>query len=107
MLVAIVTVEQKSIWKKAGAVFACMILIFMGYQSGRQQYRFLKSQNEGMEQYMQGLVELYDYVDSHPECNYLMDSFSFSYYMGRYWIIDLTDLIITWYQVRGFPIVRS
>ena len=60
MLVAIVTVEQKSIWKKAGAVFACMILIFMGYQSGRQQYRFLKSQNEGMEQYMQGLVELYD-----------------------------------------------
>lgn len=82
MLVAIVTVEQKSIWKKAGAVFACMILIFMGYQSGRQQYRFLKSQNEGMEQYMQGLVELYDYVDSHPECNYLMDSFSFSYYMG-------------------------
>ena len=35
-----------------------------------------------MEQYMQGLVELYDYVDSHPECNYLMDSFSFSYYMG-------------------------
>lgn len=61
---------------------ACLVLIFMGYQSGRQQYRFLKLQNDGMEQYMYGLWELNDYCDSHPDRRYLMDSFSSSYYMG-------------------------
>lgn len=82
MLVAIVVEEKKAVWKKVGAALMCLILIFMGYQSGRQQYRFLKIQNEGMEQYMHGLMEINDYCDRCPERKYLMDSFSTSYYMG-------------------------
>ena len=82
LLSAIVAAEKKAVWKRAGAVLACLVLIFMGYQSGKQQYRFLKLQNDGMEQYMYGLWELNDYCDSHPDHRYLMDSFSSSYYMG-------------------------
>ncbi|MBR1477782.1 MAG: hypothetical protein IJ608_07465 [Lachnospiraceae bacterium] len=59
-----------------------MMLLLASFRTGRQQYRYLKQENEGQEIYMQGLYELTDYCDSHTENKYLIDGNAVTYYHG-------------------------
>ena len=82
ILLLVVHTEKKKLWKGICTLAVGAVFFTMCYQSCRQQYRFLQPQNEGMKQYMQGMWEINDYCDSHPDQKYLLDSLSLSYYSG-------------------------
>lgn len=83
ILLVVVHTEKKKVWKGICALVAGVVFFAMCFQTGRQQYRFLQPQNVGMKLYMQGMWEINDYCNRHPERKYLLDSFSVSYYSGN------------------------
>lgn len=82
LVVALLMAEDRALWRKAVILAAAGIFCILCFQSGRQQYRFVHSQNEGMEQFMPGFWEINAYCEQHPENKYLLDAVSMSYYTG-------------------------
>lgn len=54
----------------------------VAYQSGKQQYYYVASENRGKLTFMEGMYEIQDYCREHPENRYIMESVSASYYTG-------------------------
>lgn len=61
---------------------AAGLLLVNGYLGGRQQYRYVKTENEGQTIFMQGLREVRAYCMEHPENCYLTESVCWGYYAG-------------------------
>jgi hypothetical protein len=61
---------------------ACVILVMTGFSSGRQQYRFVRSENEGQNVFMEGINEIIQYCQEHEENRYILEAVSMSYYKG-------------------------
>lgn len=83
LAIALGTAKHGRLWRKVCILAAAGIFCMMCFQSGREQYRFVHMQNEGMKQYMQGLWEINSYCAQHPENKYLLDAVSASYYSGN------------------------
>lgn len=81
-ILAMSNAKNKRIWRRACVIAAAGIFCFMSFQTGRQQYRFARTQNEGMEQYMAVFWEINAYCNEHSNDRYLLDAVSVSYYSG-------------------------
>lgn len=91
LVMVLLVAKNENLWRKAVILAAAGIFGILCFQSGRQQYRYVHSQNEGMEQFMQGFWEINAYCKEHPENKYLLDAVSMSYYTG-----DVLETKFTW-----------
>jgi hypothetical protein len=70
--------------KKQNIVVAvcCVILIFTGFSSARQQYRYIHEANEGQSIFMEGMREIIAYCEAHGDNRYILESVSMGNYHG-------------------------
>lgn len=67
---------------KAVVLCVCGVVAFGGYKIGQAQYRFVSAVNETQAIYILGHEEIREYCGRYPDNRYILDAFSFSYYIG-------------------------
>jgi hypothetical protein len=72
----------KNILRRTTAVVCCAILIFTGFSSARQQYRYVHEVNEGQSIFMEGMYEIIAYCEAHGDNRYILESVSMGNYKG-------------------------
>lgn len=73
---------NRKTWKTVTGMVLCLLVLLVGADAGRVQYRYVKSENEGQELYMEGMKEVLDYCNGNSGKKFLLDGFSFNYYKG-------------------------
>ena len=74
--------KKNNLWKPAVITIAMLFVIHTAYQTGIQQFRYVKEQNSMQKLFMEGLVELHKYVNSNADKKFLLESFSMNSYRG-------------------------
>lgn len=86
ILLVLVWIEYERVqtvqWKKIGLLCGGAVFCLIGISSGRLQSRYISEINAGQQLYMEGLREIQQYCEDHPDNHYLIDPDSLSYYMG-------------------------
>lgn len=68
----------------SGLVIIISLVLFKSFiHTSLQEIRYVKEQNSIQKIYMEGLVELQEYVDSRPSQTFLIEANSLSYYRGN------------------------
>lgn len=75
-------VNVKTHLHKAAALCICGVIVFNGYKIGQAQYRYVIMKNEAQALYIRGYEEIKEYCRQYPDNRYILDAFSFSFYIG-------------------------
>ncbi|MCM1063922.1 MAG: hypothetical protein NC420_05495 [Eubacterium sp.] len=82
----------------------------VGFLSGKQQYSYVLSTNNGQKIFMEGLREIRAYCDARPENRYVLDAISMSYYTGSALeseIYEKSNYIVSGNWYSNSPYLRS
>jgi hypothetical protein len=74
--------RRKNILRGTAVAVCCAVLIFTGFYSARQQYRYVHEVNEGQSIFMEGMYEIIAYCEAHEDNRYILESVSMGNYKG-------------------------
>lgn len=60
----------------------CLLFCYLGLGSSKLQYRYIREMNEGQKIYIEGLEEIQEYCDEHPDNRYLIEAETLAFYKG-------------------------
>lgn len=96
-------------WQKILMLCICAVLFYFGFQSGREQYRYVKEQNQGQQIFMKGMYEIEDFCRAHPQNRYLVDAYAMNSYKGSVFetkIYKRRNSVVTGSWYSNSPVMR-